>query len=94
MSGSNGVLRPIVTIGGQEVGLAADLPSLAEIQQSGAGDITVNLEPVEASPHSHTDTSSFRDWRPLGLSLTALSLLLFGLSLAVELILRARARRA
>jgi len=84
----------MVTIGGQEVGLAADLPSLAEIEQGRLGEITVNLEPMEANPHRFNDISSFRDWRPLGLSITALTLLACGLTLGLVLILRGRARRA
>jgi hypothetical protein len=94
MSGTNSVLKPIVTIGGQEVGLAADLPSLAEIEEGRLGQITVNLEPMETNPRTLNDTSSFRDWRPLGLSITALTLLACGLTLGLVLILRGRARRA
>ena len=94
MSGTNGVLKPIVTIGGQEVGLDAHLPSLAEIEEGRLGEITVNLEPMEANPRSLNDTSSFRDWRPLGLSITALMLLLCGIGLGLGLILRGRARRS
>ncbi len=94
MSGTNGALKPIVTIGGQEVGLATDLPSLAEIEQGGQGAITVNLEPTEAGPRNLNETSSFRDWRPLGLSITALTVLMSALTLGLVLILRGRARQA
>jgi hypothetical protein len=93
MSGTNVVLKPIVTIGGQEVGLAADLPSLAEIEEGRLGAITVNLELMEANPRTFNDTSSFRDWRPLGLSLTALTLLACGITLGLVLVLRGRAHR-
>ena len=69
-------------------------PAWPRSKQAGLGDITVNLEPMEAGTRGPHETSSFRDWRPLGLSLTALSVLLFGFALALGLILRGRARSA
>jgi hypothetical protein len=88
MSGSNGVLKPMVTIGGQEVGLLWEPPAVPEKADSQFIPISIDLE-IASSENVRGDTSSERNWGPLSATVATFSVLALALILLLSLKLRA-----